>query len=45
MMSTPHGRRAVASVTALLTGMALLSTTSPADALSGIRGAYNASVA
>ena len=45
MMSIPHGRRAVASVTALLTGMALLSTTSPADALSGIRGAYNASVA
>jgi len=45
MMSIPHGRRAVASVTALLTGMALLSMTSPADALSGIRGAYNASVA
>jgi hypothetical protein len=42
MKFIPHSRRVVAAVTALLTGAALLSVTSPADA---VKDAYRAAVA
>ena len=45
MKPIPHSTRVVAAVTALLTGATMLSLTSPADALSGIKDAYRGSVA